>query len=199
MKIPSTKFHRNLSGGIALFHADRQIGLTKPVFNYSLCKLFWKRWTAITVDFPWTMYTGPTKLLADRQKDVSQEVLEKCIKWKKKKTFHFDIHRSVHRRWLSRNTNKIELCSRIYYSRVYWRLNMFRAAHRLSSEALNCICSLWVIYPCGDRPLPRLSRKIPLSLDNGRSAHAYINQRLQIQFRAPDDERCAARNMLSLQ
>jgi len=41
---------------------------------------------------------------------------------------------------------------------------MFRAAHRSSSETLNCICSLW----------------------------------LQIQFRAPDDERCAPRNMLSL-
>ena len=27
---------------------------------------------------------------------------------------------------------------------------------------------------------------------NGRSPHGYINQRLQIQFRAPDDERCAA-------
>jgi len=27
----------------------------------------------------------------------------------------------------------------------------------------------------------------------------YINQRVQIQFRAPDDERYAARNMLSLQ
>jgi len=25
------------------------------------------------------------------------------------------------------------------------------------------------------------------------------NQRLQIQFKAPDDEQCAARNMLSLQ
>ena len=34
---------------------------------------------------------------------------------------------------------------------------MFRAAHRSSSGALNCICSLWFIYPCGDRPLPRLS------------------------------------------
>jgi len=37
-----------------------------------------------------------------------------------------------------------------------------------------------------------LSGKIfPLSLDNGRSPHVYINQRLQIQFRAPDDERYA--------
>jgi hypothetical protein len=39
----------------------------------------------------------------------------------------------------------------------------------------------------------------PLSLDNGRSPHAYVNQKLQIKFRAPDDERCAAQNMLSLQ
>jgi len=38
-----------------------------------------------------------------------------------------------------------------------------------------------------------------LSFDNGRSPHGYINQRLQTQFIAPDDERCAARNMLSLQ
>jgi len=34
---------------------------------------------------------------------------------------------------------------------------MFRAAHRSSSVALNCICSLWFICPYGDRPLPRLS------------------------------------------
>ena len=37
-----------------------------------------------------------------------------------------DIHGSVHRRLLSRNTNKMQLCNRIYYSKVYWRLNMFR-------------------------------------------------------------------------
>jgi len=34
---------------------------------------------------------------------------------------------------------------------------MFRAAQRSSSGALNCICSLWFIYTCGDRPLSRLS------------------------------------------
>ena len=68
-------------------------------------------------------------------------------------------------------------CDRIYYSKVYWRLNMFRAAHRSSSGALNCICSLWFIYPCGDRPLSRLS------LDNGQSQHGHINQRLQIQLK----------------
>jgi hypothetical protein len=39
----------------------------------------------------------------------------------------------------------------------------------------------------------------PLSLGNGRSPHGYINQRLQVQFRAPDDDRCAARDISSLQ
>jgi len=33
---------------------------------------------------------------------------------------------------------------------------MFRAAHRSSSGALNCICSLWFIYPCSNRSLPRV-------------------------------------------
>jgi len=41
--------------------------------------------------------------------------------------------------------------------------------------------------------------KFPPSLDNGQSPHGYINQRLQIKFGALDDERYAARNMLSLQ
>jgi len=70
---------------------------------------------------------------------------------------------------------------------------MFREAHRSSSGAINCICSLWFICPCGDRPLSRLS------LGNGRSPHGHINQRLQIEFRAPDNKRFAAQNMLSLQ
>jgi hypothetical protein len=48
--------------------------------------------------------------------------------------------------YFSRNTNNMQFCNKIYYSKVYWRLNMFRAAHRSSSGALNCICSLWFIY-----------------------------------------------------
>jgi hypothetical protein len=48
--------------------------------------------------------------------------------------------------WLSRNINQSQLCNRIYYSNVYWRLHMFRAAHRSSSGVLNCIWSLWFIY-----------------------------------------------------
>ena len=33
--------------------------------------------------------------------------------------YSFGIHGSVHRRLLSRNTNKMQLCNRIYYSKVY--------------------------------------------------------------------------------
>jgi hypothetical protein len=33
-------------------------------------------------------------------------------------------------------TNKMQLCNRIYFSTVHWRLNVFRAAYRLSSGAL---------------------------------------------------------------
>jgi hypothetical protein len=96
-------------------------------------------------------------------------------------------------------TNKMQPCNIIYYSNVYRRLSMFRAAYRSSSGALNCICILWFTYTSGDPPLSSLSWDFPLSLDNGWSPHVYVNQRLQIQFRAPDDEQYAARNMLSLQ
>jgi hypothetical protein len=48
---------------------------------------------------------------------------------------------------------------------------MFRAAQRSSSGALNCVYSLWFIY---------------------KYIYLYINQRLQIQFRAPDNELCAS-------
>ena len=43
-------------------------------------------------------------------------------------------------------TNKMQPCNRIYYSNVYWRLNMFWAAYRSSSGALNCIYSFWFTY-----------------------------------------------------
>jgi len=92
-------------------------------------------------------------------------------------------------------TNKMQLCNRIYYSKVYWRLKLFRASHRLSSGALNRICQpLVYIYMWWPAIV-----KAESDLENGRSPHAYVNQRLQIQFRAPDDERCDARNKLSLQ
>jgi len=61
-------------------------------------------------------------------------------------------------------------CNRIYYSIVHWRLNMFRAAHRSSSGALT-VCAA-----------SGLHTQFPLRLDYGRSPHAYVNQRLQIQL-----------------
>jgi hypothetical protein len=38
---------------------------------------------------------------------------------------------------------------------------MFRAAYRSSSGAPNCICSLWLIYTCGDRLLSMLGGNCP--------------------------------------
>jgi len=40
-------------------------------------------------------------------------------------------------------TNKMQSCTRIYYSIVYQLLNMFRVTHQSSSGAQNCNCSLW--------------------------------------------------------
>jgi len=52
-------------------------------------------------------------------------------------------------------TNNMRPYNRIYYSKFYWRLNMFWAAYRSSSGTPNCICS-FSPYPCGDRPLSSL-------------------------------------------
>jgi hypothetical protein len=40
-------------------------------------------------------------------------------------------------------TNRMQPCNKIDYSKIYWRLSMFWAAHRSSSGSPNCICSLW--------------------------------------------------------
>jgi len=68
----------------------------------------------------------------------------------------------------------MQTCFRIYYSKVYWRLNMFRAAYRSSSGALNYICSLWFLHTCGDRPLSRLSEKKLLFVEHNRDVSSEI-------------------------
>jgi len=52
---------------------------------------------------------------------------------------------------------------------------------------------------CGLCKVLRTTTECLLNLGNGRSPYGHINQRLLIQFKAPDDERYAARNMLSLE
>jgi hypothetical protein len=74
-------------------------------------------------------------------------------------------------------------CNRIYYSKIYWRLNVFRAAYRSSSEAPNCICSLWFIYPCGDRSLSRLVGNW-VSTHPGQYRHTAHHHELQTVFAA---------------
>ena len=51
---------------------------------------------------------------------------------------------------------------------------------------LNCICSLCFTRNCGDwRCQGWVGKRFPLSLDNGRSSHVHVNQRLHTEFRAP--------------
>ena len=70
-------------------------------------------------------------------------------------------------------------CNRIYYSTVHWRLNMFRAAYRSSSGALYLqpLVYIRMWWPA----VVKSEWEFPLRLDYGRSQHAYVNQRLQIQ------------------
>jgi len=81
-------------------------------------------------------------------------------------------------------THKMQHCNRIYYSTVHWRLNMFRAAYRSSSGAVNVFASsgLHTHVVTGRSQVWVGTGQFPLRLDYGRSSHAYVNQRLQIQL-----------------
>jgi hypothetical protein len=98
-------------------------------------------------------------------------------------------------------TNKMQPCIRIYYSTVHWRLNIFRAAYRSSSGALTAFAASGLhthVVTGHSQVLSGNSMNSHSRLDYGRSPHAYINQRLNT-VTVPEDERYAARNMLSLQ
>jgi hypothetical protein len=89
----------------------------------------------------------------------------------------------------------------VYYHDVCLQLNMFRAFFRPGAQWLQWQPLVLPLYRGDSRAVfvvGPAGNQCPLSLGNGWSPYGHINQRPQIQFRAPDDERCAARNMLSL-
>ena len=75
-------------------------------------------------------------------------------------------------------------CNRIYYFTVHCRLNMFRAAYRSSSGALTvfALFGLHTYEVTGRSQVWVGIGQFLLRLDYGRSPHAYVNQRLQIQL-----------------
>ena len=83
-------------------------------------------------------------------------------------------------------TNNMQPCNRIYYSTVHWRLNMFRATYRSSSGALTVFAAsdlhTHVVTGRSQVWVGTAERQFPLRIDYGRSPHAYVNQRLQIQL-----------------
>ena len=70
-------------------------------------------------------------------------------------------------------------CNRIYYSKVF-----LKAQHVSSGTRPIIRSSKLYLQPLVYIPMS----PPPLSLDNGQSPHGYINQRLQVQFRAPHVE-----------
>ena len=102
---------------------------------------------------------------------------------------------------LSRNTKKMQLCNGIYYSKVFLKAQRVSSGTpliiRSSKLYLQPLYYMPIWWPAVAKPEWEISH-FPLSLGNGRSPYGHIIQRLQIEFRAPDDERCAARNTLSL-
>jgi hypothetical protein len=72
-------------------------------------------------------------------------------------------------------TNKMQPCNKTYYSAVQWRLNMFRVAYRSSSGALT-------VFAASGLHTHVVTGRSEVWLDYGRSPHAYVNQRLQIQL-----------------
>ena len=160
---PPTIFPSSLTSSSHLFKCMRFVQ-TKPAWGFFCMK-------ECSTHRHWSSIPFPHQLM--------DFVHKKCSRLLPDSSLYVFCSTKNYDHLLSRNTNKMQLCNRIYYSKVFWRFNMFRAARRSSSGALNCICSL--------------------CQGNSRSPYRHINQRLQIQFRAPDDEKCAARNMLSLQ
>ena len=93
-------------------------------------------------------------------------------------------------------TSKMQPCIRIYCSTVHWRLKMFRAAYRSSSRALTLFAAsglhTHVVTGRSQLDYNRTTWLRPVTTCVCKSEAANT-------VRAPDDERCAARNMLSLQ
>jgi hypothetical protein len=87
--------------------------------------------------------------------------------------------------WLSRNTNKMQPCNRIYYSTVHWRLNMFRGAHRSSSGALTVFAASGLhMHVVFGRSQVWVGTQFPLRLDYGLSA-SLITPSIHLRFGLP--------------
>jgi len=89
----------------------------------------------------------------------------------------FDTYGSVQRRLLSTNTNKMHLCNRIYYSKVFLKAQHFSSGIPLFIRSSKLYLQPLVYMPIWE---PAVDVECPLSLGNGRSPYGHINQRLQI-------------------
>ena len=76
----------------------------------------------------------------------------------------------------------MQLCNRIYYSTIHWRRNMFQAAYLSSSSGALTLFAASGLHTHVMTGRSQVWVGTGLRLDYGRSPHAYVNQRLQIQL-----------------
>jgi hypothetical protein len=96
-------------------------------------------------------------------------------------------------------TNKMQPCNRIYYSTVHWRLNIFRAAYRSSSGVLTVFAASGLHRHVMTGRSQVKSEPVPTQTWLRPVTTCVCKPEAANTVRAPDDERYAARNMLSLQ
>jgi hypothetical protein len=112
-------------------------------------------------------------------------------------TFHYTESSSVE------ITNQMQPCNRTYYSKVYWKLNMFRAAYRSSSRALKLylqpLVYIHMRWPAVVKVEWEMAAISHSALTTAGHHMGIYTRGCIIQFRAPNDERYAARNILSFQ
>jgi hypothetical protein len=82
---------------------------------------------------------------------------------------------------------------------VYIKINMFRATHRPSSGALNCTSSLWFCIRKRLFNVVVAGRcQLSLTTTTSNNLSCMQNQRLLVQFWAPDDGWCVAETCWTL-
>ena len=132
------------------------------MINWKVCLLFfrlciiWRRFSPLTSDKFSFAVRPVTPNICVKRVTSSLWCLEasSCTLWRNVEKFGILPHTlfmfcfvlMINTIWLSRNNQQDAACNRIYCSKVYWRLNMFLAAHRSSPGALTLRRLMLCVY-----------------------------------------------------
>jgi len=101
--------------------------------------------------------------------------------------------------WLVAISNKMQLSNGILLFHSTLIVQHVSSIMSLIIRNLNCICSFWFTYACGDRPWCRLSGNWPVPTQTAPQAVSTSVCKLEAAntVEVPDDKRHNARNMLN--